>query len=460
MSDSELYRELYRPQFHFSALRDRMSDPNGLVYYQGEYHLFFQHNSILNMRNNAPKRLWPDSWGHAVSTDLVHWKQLENAIEPDEYGWIWSGSAVVDWNNSAGLKSGDEETIVALYTHGGFGHPANPCVQAMHSSNDRGRTWTRYENNPILGYIVGENRDPKVIWHNATKKWVMALYLDGNDFALFSSRDLKEWTRLCDIHIPATRECPDFFELPVDGCAEHTRWVIWGANGNYCIGTFDGHSFQTDSEVLRADWGDNFYAAQSWSDIPKEDGRRIQIAWMNSTEYPAMLFSQQMSFPCELTLRTTPEGIRMFRQPVKEIETIQRREHAWRNMPLKPGENLLSDVAGELFDIRAEIELGDATEIEFAVRGEKVKYSTTQRQLSGLGGCAHLDPVENRIQLQILVDRTSLEVFGNAGRVSMSFCLVPDPENESVGLSAAGGTASVVSLKVYELCSVWRPSDA
>ena len=460
MNASEPYRETYRPQFHFSAKKDRMSDPNGLVYYKGEYHLFFQHNSISNMRDNAPKELWPDSWGHAVSTDLVHWKQLEHALVPDDYGWIWSGSAVVDWNNTTGLKQGDEETIVAIYTHGGFGLPPNPCVQAIHYSNDRGRTWTRYENNPILGYIVGENRDPKVIWHKPTQKWVMSLYLDGNEFALFSSPNLKEWTRLCDIHIPDTSECPDFFELPVNGSAENTKWVAWGANGNHYIGAFDGHNFHAESGVLRAEFGNNFYAAQTWSDIPESDGRRIQIAWMNGGEYPDMLFSQQMSFPCELTLRTTPEGVRLCRQPVREIETLRQQEYLWKDEALKPGENLLSDISGDLFDIRAEIELGDATEVGFTVRAEKIQYSVAKRQLSCLGRSVCLAPIDNRIQLQILVDRTSIEVFGNAGRVSMSSCFVRDPEQEGLGLYAAGGAASVVSMKVYELCSVWRQPDA
>ena len=452
MHVSKLYTETYRPQFHFSAEKGRMSDPNGLVYYKGEYHLFFQHTNIDGGLDSC-------SWGHAVSTDLVHWKQLEHALVPDDYGWIWSGSGVVDWTNTTGLKKGDEDTIVAIYTTGGFGEPRNPAVQAIHYSNDRGRTWTRYENNPILGHIVGTNRDPKVIWHKPTEKWVMSLCLDHDAYALFSSPNLKEWKRLCDIHIPATVDCPDIFELPVDGYAENTRWVAWGANGNHYIGTFDGQNFKTESQVLRADLGNNFYAAQTWSDIPESDGRRIQIAWMRHGKYPNMPFSQQMSFPCELTLRTTPEGVRLFRQPVKEIETIRQQEHSWKDEALKPGDNLLSDISGDQFDIHAEIELGDATEVEFTVRSEKVIYSAAQRQLSCLGRSAHLEPVDNRIRLQILVDRTSLEVFGNEGRVSMSSCYVPDLENATLGMYAGGGAATVVSLNVCELDSAWRHTD-
>jgi len=450
MNSNKLYHEIHRPQFHFTAKENWLNDPNGLVYYKGEYHLFFQHN---------PKGLnWgPNTWGHAISPDLVHWRQIEHAIEPGELGWIWSGSAAVDWNNTGGFQTGDERVLVAFYTTGdSIVKPEKPCVQSIAYSNDRGRTWTRYEGNPVLGHIVAHNRDPKVIWHKPTKKWVMSLFLDGNDFALFSSPNLKEWTRTCDIHLPDTGECPDIFELPVDGDTDKTKWVFWGGNGNYYIGTFDGSSFQAESDVLRADLGANFYAAQTWSDIPESDGRRIQIAWMSGGKYPDMPFNQQMSFPCELTLRTTLKGIRLYRQPVKEIETIHQKEHSWDNQTLKPGENLLSSISGALFDIRAEIELGNATEVGFTVRSEKIQYDVAEKQLSCLGRLAHLEPLENKIQLQILVDRTSIEVFGNEGRVSMSSCFLPDLENTSLGIYASGGEATVASLNVYDLCSAWE----
>ncbi len=387
---------------------------------------------------------------------MVHWRQLEHAIEPGELGWIWSGSAAVDWKNSGGFQTGDEKVLVAFYTTGdSIVKPEKPCVQCIAYSNDRGRTWTKYHKNPVLGHIVAHNRDPKVIWHEPTEKWVMALFLDGNDFALFSSPNLKDWTRLCEIHLPNTGECPDIFELPVDGDAENTKWVFWGGNGNHYIGTFDGSKFKAESGVLWADWGANFYAAQTWSDIPKSDGRRIQIAWMSGGKYPDMPFNQQMSFPCELSLRTTPDGIRLFRKPVKEIETIHEREHSINDQTLKPGENLLSNTSGDLFDIRAEIDLNDATEVGFNVRGEKVQYNVADKQLSCLEKAAHLEPLQNKIKLQILVDRTSIEVFGNEGRVSMSSCFVPDQENTRLGIYASGGEAAVVSMGVYELRSAW-----
>src|SRR5262249_50736286 len=162
------------------------------------------------------------------------------------------------------------------------------------------------EQNPVLKHIAAENRDPKVVWHAPSRRWIMALYLDKEDFALFASPDLKEWTRLQDITMPGCGECPDFFEMPVDGDANHRKWVFTAANGRYLVGTFDGQRFTPESSVLQVDYGANYYAVQTYSDIPASDGRRIQIAWMNGGSYPQMPFNQQMSFPCELTLRTTP----------------------------------------------------------------------------------------------------------------------------------------------------------
>ncbi len=447
MVRSKLYQEVYRPQFHFTAKKNWLNDPNGLVYYKGEYHLFFQHNPLgINWGSMT--------WGHAVSSDMVHWKQLANAIEPDELGAIWSGSGVVDWDNTAGFQSGKQATMVNIYTSAG-----KPFTQSIAYSNDRGRTWRKYKKNPVLRHIIGTNSDPKVIWHASSKRWVMALYLHGNDYALFSSPNLKQWTRLSDIHLPGSSECPDIFQLPVDGDKEKTKWVFWGANGNYIIGTFDGLIFRRESEVLQSDWGANFYAAQTWSDIPESDGRRLQIAWMAHGKYPGMPFNQQMSFPCELTLQTTGEGIRLYRQPIKEIENIHQKECSWNNQILKPGENLFSHVQGELFHIQAEIEVGNAAEFRFILHGESIRYTVATSELFCLGKSASLRPLQGKIKLEILLDWTSLEIFGNDGRISMSSCFLPDPRDRNLKIYSLRGITRILSLKVYELGSIWSESE-
>ena len=437
------YQETYRPQFHFTPRTNWTNDPNGLMYYKGEYHLFFQHNPQgINWGNMT--------WGHAVSPDMVHWTQREHAIHPDALGTIFSGSAVVDWHNTAGFETGEEKAIVCIYTSAG-----EPFTHSIAYSNDRGRTWSKYEGNPVLGHIVGSNRDPKVIWYEPRRTWIMALYLDGNDYALFSSPNLKQWTKRCDVHLPGSGECPDFFELPVDGDRNNTRWLFWGANGNYLLGRFDGQTFTPESGPHQSSWGGNFYAAQTWSDIPRSDGRRLQIAWMAGGQYPDMPFNQQMSFPCELTLRRTPEGIRLFRVPVREIERIRGKKHAWRKVRLGPGDDPLQGISGELFEVRAEVEPDGATHFGLTLRGETVEYDVAGQQLSCLARSAPLAPQNGRVRLHILLDRTSLEVFGNDGAISMHTCFLPDPANRSVSMYAVGGQVNVVSLQINELRSAW-----
>lgn len=457
MVKTKLYREVYRPQFHFTAKKDWLNDPVGLVYYKGEYHLCFDHTALPGQVNRGNM-----VWGHAVSSDMVRWKQLPNAIEPDHLGVIASGSAVVDWDNTAGFQSGKEAAMVNIFTSAGnqpiigkSPSAGKQFTQSIAYSNDRGRTWRKYEKNPVLGHIRGNNRDPKVIWHTSTKNWVMALFLDENDYALFVSRNLRAWSHLCNVTVRGVSECPDLVELPVDGDPKNTRWVFWGGNGKYIIGVFDGCSFRRESEVLQSDWGSNFYAAQTWSDIPESDGRRLQIAWMSGGKYPGMPFSQQMSFPCEVTLATTPEGIRLYRRPIREIENIHQKKHSWNDRILQRGGNLLSQIRGELFHIVTEVEPGNATEFGFILRGERIRYNPARSTLSCLGKAVSLGTVQGKIELEILLDRSSLEIFGNKGRISMSFCFLPNPSNRDLEIYCCGGEIEIVSLRVYELHSIW-----
>jgi fructan beta-fructosidase len=441
-----LYHETYRPQFHFSANQGWLNDPNGLVYYQGVYHLFFQHDA-----KHLTSKI--QSWGHATSPDLVHWTQVDDAIKADQLYRIWSGSAVVDWNNTAGLQVGSEKTLVALYTAAAFAKQ-EPYAQRLSFSTDKGMTWTPYSGNPVLPTQAPHNRDPKVIWYEPTKSWILALYKQKSNYALFSSPDLKTWKFLQEFTVPKSAECPDFFEIAVNGDPTHKKWVFIGANGHYLVGTFDGTKFTPEVGPFPEDDGKNFYAGQTFSDIPAADGRRIQTAWMRGGVYPGMPFNQQLSFPCELTLRAFPEGLRICRQPVKEIDLLHDKEQSWPAQGLAPGENPLANVKGDLFDIRAEIDPGSATEVGFKIRGTPVSYSVKDQKITCLGATTDMAS-SPKITLQLLVDRTSLEVFGNEGKVSITSCFLPDPKNQDLELYALGGTAKIVSLKVYPLHSAW-----
>jgi len=361
------YNQKYRPQFHFTSKRNWLNDPNGMVYYDGEYHLFFQHNPTgLHWANMH--------WGHAVSKDMIHWKQRPHALRPYAGGAIWSGSAAVDWKNSTGFgKPGKDahKPIVVCYTHA-----HHPFRQALAYSNDRGRTWTLYKGNPVLhnqGVHSGE-RDPKIFWHEPAKKWVMVLYLKRGLARIFNSDDLKKWVRTSDVTGRNFNSCPDMFDLPVDGDEKKTKWVLYDAMFRYSIGTFDGKTYKIEATPGRGDAGRNFYAAQTFNDTP--DGRVIQVAWMRGSDFPkkGMPFNQQMSFPCELTLRTTDEGIRLYRWPVKEIESLYKKRHEVKKTQLKPGDDPLRDIKAELIDLYADITMGSAKKITFNLRGSTVTY--------------------------------------------------------------------------------------
>ena len=450
----DLYRERYRPQFHFTSRRGWNNDPNGLVYYQGEYHLFYQHNPFGVKWGNM-------YWGHAISRDLVHWEELDDALAPDALGQMFSGCAVVDWNNTAGFQRGEEKALIAIYTAAGGLTPSSkgqPFTQCLAYSTDRGRSWTKYAGNPVLGHLMGGNRDPKVIWHEPTRQWIMALFLDPPkgqpNYALLGSPDLKRWTRLCEVTLPCG-ECPDVFELPVDGSQANRKWVYWGGDGRYLIGSFDGQTFTPETGPVRS-YAGNAYAAQTYSDIPEGDGRRLQIAWLRG-DLPGMPFNQQMTFPVELTLRTTVQGPRLFVNPVKEIELLHDKRHTWENETLaEGGANLLAGLSSDLFHLRAELELGDAHEVGFVIRGLPVLYNAAKQEITCGKAVGALRPVEGRVRLEVLVDRASIELFGNGGETYLVAGLIPADDSKSLELISKGGTATVKSLKVYELRSAWR----
>jgi len=446
------YTEAYRPQFHFTPAKNWTNDPNGLVHYRGTYHLFFQHNPFGTEWGNM-------TWGHATSRDLVRWTEHATAIHPDALGTIFSGSAVVDVDDTAGFRTGPDKPIVCVYTSAGGTSPESqgrPFTQSLAYSTDGGRTWTKYAKNPVLGHMTGSNRDPKVIWHGPTKKWIMALYLDGADYALFGSPDLKSWTKLCDVPMPGTGECPDFFELPVEGGNGLRSWVFWGGNGNYRLGTFDGTTFKPETDVLRSLWGANDYAAQTYSDIPAADGRRIQISWMSGGKYPGMPFNQQMSFPRQLALRATPAGPRLAMAPVREIATIRGAKAAWHDVAVATDRPGLPLGQGELWDIEAEIEPGDARAVGLRVRGQEIVYDAKAGTLTCLGKSAPLELADGRFSLRVLVDRTSIEIFANGGLVTLCSCFLPDLGDLSLEAFARGGRARLAGLTRYALKSIWR----
>lgn len=433
-----LYQEAARPQFHFTSRRGWLNDPNGMVYHQGEYHLFYQHNPYGWGWGNM-------HWGHAVSRDLVHWEELPIAIYPATFGdWAFSGSAVVDAANTSGFKSGSEDVLVGAYTSTGRGE----CIVY---SNDRGRTWAEYPGNPVVKHA---GRDPRLLWHAATKQWVMAVYHEAGkkqQIAFHTSPDLKAWTFRSVID--GYFECPDLFELPVDGDASKARWVLLAADGRYVTGSFDGSEFKPDGGK-QALWHGHFYASQSFSNAP--DGRRIQIGWARGTDFPGMPFNQQMNVPVELRLKTTPDGVRMFAAPVKELEALRGPKQTRGPLTVRTGDGPLSGVAAELADLTVSFRPGEAERVVLHVRGLPVTYDARKGELSTKGAAAPLAPEDGVLRLRVLVDRGSVEIFGNDGRVVLCAASVLPPSDKSFSLSAQGGSVEVGTFDFWELRSAWK----
>ena len=433
IKDAEnLYDEKYRPQFHFSSRRGWNNDPNGMVYYDGEWHLFYQHNPFGIHWGNM-------HWGHAVSPDLVHWKELGNELYPWTMaeGHCFSGGALIDRKNTAGFKTGDEDVMVAAFTDTAVG-------EAIAYSNDRGRTFTYYEGNPVVKH---KGRDPKVIWYEPDDRWVMAVYDIRNDskgIAFYTSKDLKEWEY--QSRIEGYFECPEIFKLPVDGDPDNTKWVIYAADARYAVGDFDGEKFTPEHEGKHRVHYGRYYASQTFSNAP--EGRRIQVGW-GRIGMPGMPFNQMMTFPCRLTLRTTEEGVRMFAKPVRELSKLHEAHHGRENVTLKKKSTLDIPVSGRLFEIRAEFEVSGAN-FGLQIGDRKVTYDAENQKLADMP----LEPVDGKIHMQILVDRPSIEVCGNDGRVY----LTEEFHHGEIGtVRAFAGEKSVKlnSLDVYELESTW-----
>lgn len=461
-----LYKEKFRPQFHFTSKRGWNNDTNGLVHYKGRYHMFYQHNPYGWSWGNM-------TWGHAVSKDLVHWTELPDEIHPDERGVIFSGSAVVDTNNTADFQTGSEKPIVCFYTSTGELYSSwakgKPFTQSLAYSNDNGTTFAKYKDNPIIGEVKYGTRDPKVIWHEPTGKWVMVMYMDGvapgdpnavekvknSKMGFFTSSDLKSWKLESEISA-YVYECPELFELAVDGEINNKKWILYGGTGEYLIGGFDGKKFHKETNPVKFSYGNNcFYASQTFNNIPSEDGRRIQMAW-GRVDMPDMPFNQMILFPVTLTLRTTPEGLRMYAEPVRELENLHKNEKKLKNAKLSSARKLMSELKGELYRIRANLKLEDAAEVGFSIRGTEVVYDVKNKNLKCGDQSAPMEPIDGQISLELLVDRTTIEIFGNNGRIYMQMGLHLTDRVRSYDILSKQGDCKVESLEIYELKSIWN----
>lgn len=466
-------REKYRPVYHFSPAYGWMNDPNGMFYKDGVYHLFYQHNPYGSMWGNM-------HWGHATSTDLVTWEHHGDAISPDALGTIFSGSCVVDKDNTAGFGAG---AVIAFYTSA-----SDRQVQSMAYSLDNGKTFKKYARNPILTSTQRDFRDPKVIWHEDTKKWIMVLAV-GQEMEIYSSADLKSWTLESKFGEGqgahgGVWECPDLLELPVEG-TELKKWVLvcnlnpggpfGGSATQYFVGTFDGKRFVNESPAVTKwmDWGKDHYATVTWSDAP--DNRRIAIAWMSNWQYandvPTSQYRSPNSVPRDLSLFVIDGGIYLQSAPSPEL--LKLRDVSKKRSFKVNGTRIVKDLIPNnegAYEIELSVKNQQAEIIGFRLyndKGEEVdmqydmkeKKFSMDRRKSGEVSFNENFPMltwtaigdKDEMKLRLFVDRSSVEAFGDGGRFAMTNQVFPSEPYNHISFYSKGGAYKVDSFVVYKL---------
>ena len=469
------YQETYRPNYHFTPPYGWMNDPNGMVYHNGEYHLFYQYNPYGARWGNM-------HWGHAVSEDMIHWRHLPVAIAPDELGAIFSGSTVVDKHNTAGFGKG---AIVAFYTSAG-----QQQTQSIAYSLDNGRTFTKYAHNPVIPNPgIEDFRDPKVFWYAPQNKWIMSL-ATSQTITFYTSKNLKQWEKLSEFgeNIGAHTgvwECPDLFPLVYEG---KTKWVLFvsinpgGPNGGnatqYFIGDFDGTTFTPDPlpYPLWIDYGRDNYAGVTWSNIPESDGRRLFLGWMNNWDYgnvvPTHNFRSAMTLPRELQLAHNGEHLVVASFPVKEVG--EEREGASIIMDKLTEDTLHigSDYYNNGYVLSFTIKPNGLSIFDFTLqnnKGEKIIYTfdtdkktfIVDRTQSGLSDFSSnfATPLikapltkKDSYTIHIWVDKASTEVFVNGGELAQTNIAFPTEPYNQLKFDLRGNIViSVENITLYKV---------
>ena len=469
--DASNKETLWRPVYHFAPQWGWMNDPNGMVYKDGEYHLFYQYNPYGSRWGNM-------NWGHAISRDLVSWEHMPVAISPDGLGTIFSGSAVVDKDNTAGFGA---NAIVAFYTQASARQ-----MQSIAYSTDNGRTFKKYAGNPVLTGDVADFRDPKVSWHEGTHKWILTLAV-GQEIRFYSSPNLKDWTYESNFgegqgNHGGVWECPDLFELPVAGTSQK-KWVLivninpggpfGGSATQYFVGSFDGHKFVNESPKATKwmDFGKDHYATVTWSNAPQN--RVIALAWMSNWQYanevPTMQYRSSNSVPRDLRLFVKDGETYLQSAPSPELLALRKDKVMSKSFSVGKAytiDQLMSDNKGtyEITMTVRQKKQGNLSMRLMNEQGEEIEYSldmakrelTCIRDKSGVAGFSKdfITPTVTQVdggdlQLRFLVDRSSVEAFVNDGRFVMTNLVFPHTPYNKVMFSATGGSVSVKNFTVY-----------
>jgi sucrose-6-phosphate hydrolase SacC (GH32 family) len=475
--DQASFDQPYRPQFHFSPQMHWTNDPNGLVYFEGEYHLFFQFNPFGDQWGHM-------SWGHAVSRDLIHWEQLPVAIPEANGIAIFTGSTVIDEHNTSGFCKAGKACMVAIYTGYTAESKGKNSLQTQNIaySNDRGRTWTKYSGNPVLDLHMTDFRDPKVLWSVQSKQWIMAVSLpNDHKVAIYGSPDLKNWKPVSQFGPAGATggqwECPELFPLPVEGKPGQSRWVLkvglnpgglqGGSGEQYFIGQFDGKAFTNENPAaltLWTDYGKDCYCALTFNNLPKTHSP-VMLGWMDNWQYAANLptspWRGQMTLPRKLALRQTSEGVRLFQAPIDELQSL-----AVSHVSVSGNAQLTK---GHTYQLQSSISLGKAAEAGWKILADGGNYTLigydksksvvyVDRTHSGTTPVSKDFParieaplaLKDQLSLDIVVDRSSVELFANQGAVTMTDLVFPNAGANRLEFYSKGGSAQVISSQLTE----------
>ena len=460
--EEQFHKEAFRPKFHFSQKTGFNNDPNGMVYHEGTWHYFWQHNPMKKTMGNQ-------TWGHATSTDLLHWTQHKGALFPYTNGdhYMFSGSGTVDKLNTSGFG---KNAIVLFFTNTSVGE----CIAF---STDGGQSFRRYEDNPIITFDKKDTsgkpfhigRDPKVIWYaydqndtplNETAAkygghWVMLVYdltegKENQSGRFYTSVDMKHWEHQSDL--PGYFECMEVFELPVDGDAANKRWVVYSGDARYAVGDFDGARFTPEHEGKHRLHYGTYYASQTFDNAP--GGRKIQIGWNTSQAAPEAPYAGHHSFPHELTLHAEAKGVRMRANPIKEIKELRAKSHRMDPVKIGPGSPAVLPIQSNTFDLTLEFDPGDSDQVFINIPGTHIRYKTKERIIEHRE--IPLEVIDGRVRMRVLVDVCLYEIAGNDGRVYVSLPRDYKLPITEIKIEAIGGTATLKHLEVHELMSIWE----
>ena len=433
-----IYTEDYRPQIHFTTRNGWLNDPNGLIFIDGKYHMFYQHNPCEPRWGNM-------HWGHAISRDMIHWEETDIALFPDKSGTMFSGSAIADENNLLGLQNGDTPTVLLYYT------ATEPFSQYLAYSTDGLKTIHK-TNAPVIPHIVGGNRDPKVVFCEEWDAYVLVLYMSGETYAFFRSEDLTHWDKVQEITVTGENECPDLFPLTTDDGKR--KWVFIGAHDRYVVGDMREDGFHPTQEAQSLHYGKSAYAGQTFSCLP--NGRVVRIDW-DRWGISTPRFNGQMGFPTDLTLKHTDDVYYLCALPIKEIESIYDSEIITENVKLQANIKNGIPLSMSPYMIKIKADLPSETRLTLELFGRKIICDTEKNSITLSKNTAPLSFTPGKIDLVIISDRCSLEIYSDGGKFYMSTvdentcCDYNLPYLETV----ASSDCEIQRIELHSLKSIW-----